>query len=191
MNHYYEKIHGWFTFSGLYSKIVNKFPNGSHFVEVGSWMGKSAVYMGVEIVNSNKKIKFDCVDNWEFADDVYDIDSNISNLKVSAFQEFLKNIEPLSNIITYHKLNSTEASNLYDDESLDFVFLDASHEYENVKSDLIHWYPKIKYGGIIAGHDYCKEWNGVVLAVNEFFKGEKFEILKNEGTWVYAKNREV
>ena len=187
MNHYYEQIHGWFTFSELYGKMVNKFPNGSHFVEVGSWMGKSAVYMGVEIVNSNKKIKFDCVDNWEFVDNVYNSDGNISKLKVSAFQEFLKNIMPLSNVINYHKLNSLEASKLYDDESVDSVFLDASHEYENVKNDLIYWYPKIKYGGVIAGHDYCKEWNGVILAVNEFFNNKNFEILKSEGSWIYYK----
>jgi hypothetical protein len=187
MKHYYENIEGWFTFSELYCKMVNKFPDGSHFVEVGSWKGKSAVYMGVEIINSNKKIRFDCIDSWEFLDDIYTKLSYLNKSKLTAFEEFLKNVEPLYNVINYHKINSIEGSKLFEDESLDFVYIDASHEYENVKNDLIYWYPKVKYGGVFAGHDYGSNWKGVKLAVDEFFKNIKFET--PEASWVYYKNK--
>lgn len=183
MNHYYENIQGWFTFQELYSKMVNKSPDNSHFVEIGSWKGKSAVYMGVEIANSKKKIKFDCVDSWEFLDEIYTNNSDLNKMKGQAFDEFLKNITPLSDVINYHKLNSIEASKLYEDESLDFVYIDASHEYVNMKNDLKYWYPKVKNNGVIAGHDYG--WNGVKQAVDEFFINKKIET--PECSWVHYK----
>jgi len=57
MEHYYENIQGWFTAKNLYSSMVKNYPDGSHFLEIGTWKGCSAVYMGVEIVNSGKNIK--------------------------------------------------------------------------------------------------------------------------------------
>jgi len=169
MEHYYQNIQGWFSDEELikvYAEMVKKFPDGSHFVEIGSWKGKSAIFMGVEIVNSGKKIKLDCIDSWEFLDEIYTTHVDLNQMKHTAFQEFLKNIESLTDVISYHKINSIEGSKLYEDESLDFVYIDASHEYKNVKDDLIYWYPKIKKGGVIAGHDYGA---GVKKAVDEFF----------------------
>lgn len=49
---------------------------------------------------------------------------------------------------------SKNAIELFDDESLDFVYIDANHSYESVKQDLEMWWPKIKKGGCLSGHDY-------------------------------------
>jgi len=76
------------------------------------------------------------------------------------------------------------ASKLYTDNSIDFIYIDASHDYENVKNDLIHWYPKVKIGGVIAGHDYYRE--EVKRAVDEFFKDKEFKT--SEYSWIYYKN---
>lgn len=54
------------------------------------------------------------------------------------------------------------------DESLDIVYLDAGHSYDAVKQDLEAWYPKVKPGGVIAGHDFVNPAYGVLQAVNEF-----------------------
>ena len=64
------------------------------------------------------------------------------------------------------KMTSLEAAPLIDDESLDFVFIDALHSYEAVRDDLNAWVPKVRNDGIIAGHDY--RWDGVQKAVHEF-----------------------
>lgn len=40
------------------------------------------------------------------------------------------------------------------DESLDFVYIDGNHEFSHVVADIAAWYPKVKKGGIIAGHDF-------------------------------------
>lgn len=53
------------------------------------------------------------------------------------------------------------------DESLDIVYLDAAHYYEAVIKDLYAYYPKVKPGGIIAGHDYLNTAYGVNQAANE------------------------
>lgn len=183
----YKDIQGWSTFLPLYAEMVDKFPDGSHFVEVGSWKGRSAVYMGTKIVNSGKKIKFDCIDNWKFDDEIYSTDVTLDKMKKTAYGEFLKNIRPLSKVINYHKIDSVRGSKLYADRSLDFVFIDSSHEYENIKNDIINWFPKVKNGGVIAGHDYCLDgFPGVKLAVDEFFKGKKIEI-KFKTTWIHYK----
>ena len=66
---------------------------------------------------------------------------------------------------------SVEAAKEVEDESLDFVYIDAAHDYENVKADIEAWWPKVRKGGILAGHDYIESRSGrvgVIPAVDEF-----------------------
>jgi cephalosporin hydroxylase len=155
MEHFYNNIHGWFDFQSTYSKVVNVSPDNSHFVEVGAFYGKSAAYMAVEIINSGKNIKFDVVDTWrggpEHQADGFDPQEAMIN--DTAFDIFKQNMSPVEGHYTPHKMTSIEASKLYQDESLDFVFIDANHSYDAVKEDILAWYPKIKNGGLLGGHD--------------------------------------
>jgi predicted O-methyltransferase YrrM len=167
MEHFYNKTcsETWFDFQHIYKTMVEKFGDDSHFVEVGTWKGMSACYMAVEIINSNKKIKFDCVDTWEFIPTSIEITEEQC---VGLYDTFLQNIEPVKHVINIIRSLSWDAAKLYNDKSLDFVFIDAAHDYESVSKDLKEWFPKIKQNGIIAGHDY--HYNvGVFPAVNEFF----------------------
>lgn len=84
--------------------------------------------------------------------------------------------------VRFIKRLSVEACHLFEDEYFDFIYLDADHSYEGVKKDLEAWWPKVKYGGILAGHDYMKDYidkegqkYGVYRAVNEFVKDKKLE----------------
>jgi hypothetical protein len=71
------------------------------------------------------------------------------------------------------RMSSAEASNFVEDGSLDFVYIDAGHDYANIKQDLDKWYPKVRSGGIVSGHDYRDGTNkngevfGVKQAVDE------------------------
>jgi hypothetical protein len=179
MNHIYQNIDGWFTFPELYKRVVDRFSSG-RFVEVGTWLGKSASYLAVEIINSGKDIKLDCVDTWRGSQEHLNMDL-VKNDEL--YNQFLKNIEPVSVAINPIRMDSVEASKLYDDESIDFVFIDASHDYENVKKDILAWYPKVKDGGVFAGHDYFSDWPGVMSAVNEFASSENYKIEANEYCW--------
>jgi hypothetical protein len=52
---------------------------------------------------------------------------------------------------------------------LDVVFIDALHDYESVKQDIELWWPLVREGGYLAGHDYNHKWPGVMRAVAEHF----------------------
>jgi predicted O-methyltransferase YrrM len=85
-------------------------------------------------------------------------------------------------------MTSVEASKTFEDKSVDFVFIDAGHTYEEVVEDIKSWLPKVKKGGFIGGHDYYrdppgKEQEGVHNAVHEFFTHEEIE--SNEDCWIY------
>jgi len=55
----------------------------------------------------------------------------------------------------------------FEDETLDFIFIDGHHSYEQCKKDINNYYPKIKKGGLVSGHDYTY-CHGVMKAVDEF-----------------------
>ena len=79
---------------------------------------------------------------------------------------------------------SIVAANKFLDKSLDMVFIDAIHLYENVKEDIKTWLPKVKSGGIISGDDYTDYFPGVKQAVQEYFKNE-FSV--ENGIWYVIK----
>lgn len=77
---------------------------------------------------------------------------------------------------TMVKKESVKAAEMLPDGSLDFVYIDADHDYTNCKADIYAWFPKVRHGGIVAGHDYLN-WTrdqgagcdfGVKAAVDEF-----------------------
>lgn len=140
----------WFTYSTFYTQIVNQFPSGSKFVEVGSWKGRSASYMCVEIANSGKTIDFYCVDHFLGSSEHHNGMGNLTDL----YGKFVENMTPVENYYSLLKMPSVDAAATFADASLDFVFIDASHECEDVKNDIVAWLPKVKSGGILAGHDY-------------------------------------
>jgi hypothetical protein len=79
-----------------------------------------------------------------------------------------------------HAMTSELASRQFKDRSLDFVFIDAQHDYKSVSRDISYWLPKVKPGGFISGHDYHPNWPGVQKAVRDRFK--KFTTGK-DATW--------
>lgn len=182
MNHIYQQEQfgeNWFTYPNLYRSMVNEVESGSKFVEVGSWKGKSSAYMAVEIANSNKQIDFYCADTWEGSVEHKD-NPDLKNL----YEIFIENMNPVKDFYIPLKMTSIEASEKFQDRSLDFVFIDASHEYEDVKNDINVWIKKVKIGGVLAGHDYYPDhpdWGGVFPAVNELLTGFKTD----ENCWIY------
>lgn len=185
MEHFYQNLgEDWFNYPNLYKKMVDEFGDNSHFVEVGCWKGRSAAFMAVEIINSGKKIKFDCIDNWKGSEENLREDGIGYDPRLFEsdwlYLEFLKNIKPVESHISHYRMDSSESAKLYQDKSLDFVFIDAAHDYESVKKDIEAWLPKIKIGGYIGGHDY--EWgDDVRKAVDEKFTG----VVGTEGCWLY------
>jgi len=81
--------------------------------------------------------------------------------------------------LAVYREDSLSAAARWDDGHFDFVFIDADHSYESVKRDITGWYPKVRSGGLLCGHDYGPPPRGkhpghpgVAVAVKEIF-GDK------------------
>jgi len=187
MDHIYEQPQfgeNWFTYPNLYRYFVQQLSDGSKIVEVGAWKGKSVAFLGVEIVNSGKKIAVDAVDTWNGTPDEEYHQNDVYVKTNTLYQLFLSNISTLSHIITPVRMPSLDAAKQYADESIDVVFIDAGHTYEDVKADIVAWLPKVKRGGWLAGHDYPWSANDAVKkAVDESVS----PIDQSEGCWIYRK----
>lgn len=84
-------------------------------------------------------------------------------------QQCRKRLAPYATIVI--KNNSVDAAKEFDDGFLDFVYIDAGHDYDNVKADIEAWTPKVRPGGIVSGDDYYEfpsGKGGVIPAVNEY-----------------------
>ena len=182
MNHFYENIQGWFSYPHIYSKVVAEATSPAHFVEVGAWKGRSSAYMAVEIINSKKDIKFDVVDTWKGSDE----EAHISDPYIQTdtlYDLFISNLKPVEKYYTPKRMSSIEASKLYKDNSLDFVLLDASHTYVDVKADILAWLPKVKKGALLIGDDYFSGFPGVIQAVQEVIPTSTIAVPH----WIYRK----
>jgi len=139
MKHFYQDIKGMMDYEDLYSDMVRKFPDGSTFVELGTWHGRSAAYLCTEIVNAEKDIKVHTVDWFLKCDD--------RAFKLMDKFDFLQ----------VHKNHTAHQSQEFYPQSIDFVFIDADHSYDGVQADINAWLPLVKKGGVLAGHDFENE----------------------------------
>ena len=101
-------------------------------------------------------------------------------------------VAPFGDRAIFHYKDSVEAAKDFEDKSLDFVYIDAAHDYESVKVDIRAWFPKIKIGGTIGGHDFYIEdpkkprviSNGVREAVGRLFIKTAYQRIAAADWWV-------
>jgi predicted O-methyltransferase YrrM len=127
--------------------FINK-NNYKKIVEIGIEAGATAEYILANCPNIEKYYGIDIVKPHNFPDETF-----------NKFLNFALIIE-----------SGHEVSQQFEDKSLDLVYIDGNHNYENVIEDITDWLPKIREGGIICGHDYSKHYYpSVIRAVNEKF----------------------
>ena len=80
------------------------------------------------------------------------------------------------------KSKSLDASDMFKDDYLDAVYIDADHAEEFFREDMKAWMPKVKPGGIISGHDY-----GFVGEYIKDFCHEQPVIIFEDGSWFFTK----
>ena len=177
MEHFYHDIPGWFDYASIYQRMVQLAPNTGHFVEVGSHQGCSAAFMAVEIANSGKQIRFDCIDPWTSV-----------QFYLNSPEVFHTHMLPAVGYYNAIQASSPAAAESYADASLDFVYIDADHRYAAVSADIKAWLPKIKAGGWLAGHDYrLGHCDGVDRAVADHLP--QFDVIPGElvASWIHQK----
>ena len=141
-------------------------------LEIGSYKGESAfMFASLGIFT-----EIHCVDPYEGAEEANDIfTEDWNNVK----NEFKLNTRYFDNI-TLHQGFSYDLVNNFEDNYFDFIYIDGSHSYEEVKRDIELYLPKTKH--LIGGHDYQKEWPGVIKAVDEIV-GTPYKIYA-DASWV-------
>jgi predicted O-methyltransferase YrrM len=163
----YHQIQGWFDYDLLYLEMIAEAEPGAIFVEVGCWLGRSTAFMAKAIRLMNKDIRLHVVGAFDRYRKMWE-DRKTEAHAPTLRECFEGNMSEcgVRDMIRLVKMSSSEAASQFDDRSLHFVYLDASLDYEVVKADIAAWLPKIKEGGVLAGHDYRSHPN-VSRAVNE------------------------
>ena len=168
-------VQGYFTEYDWrdYEHLVNSLPDNATLVEIGSFRGKSLASIAPTIIRKNLNV---------YAVDIFDIvaptpeynEPDVTAKKSGMYDDFMKTMESFGLIGRVMPLasQSLEAVNRFEPQSVDMVFIDADHFYEPVKADINAWWPIVKDGGVMSGHDYDHNgrlWPGVYKAVHERF----------------------
>lgn len=145
-----RNIEGWLSpQEGLFLfKLASKLSDNATLVEIGSWKGKSTIWLGSAALKL-KNVK------------VYAIDPHVGSIekpkeykKINNYSTFLANIQKagLKNTVIPIKKTSSLASRDFN-KTIDILFIDGAHDYKYVVKDFLNWHPKIKIGGWIIFHD--------------------------------------
>jgi hypothetical protein len=169
----WRDIPGWFQWRRHQEEAVAHFPDGSWFVEVGCYLGRSICSLGEVVRSSHRRTRIVGVDTGlgSGPEGRADIDAHGPAVAHGGgtFAGLLhRNVVDcgLADIIALLISDSVAAADVFADESLAWVHIDARHDYASVSADVAAWAPKVKPGGWLSGDDYQAEWwPGVVDAV--------------------------
>lgn len=161
--------------------------------EIGTARGSYAITLSINI----PRLKLYCVDAWSTYTGLNDYTDQ--NQLDEYLAHAMKRLEPYKGIEIVYSL-SMDAVKKFADGSLDFVYIDANHEFPYVAEDLFYWSKKVRSGGIVSGHDYLKvkrkdgmvQVKEVVHAYTEAFNIKPWFIvdkctLKNAGSFFWVK----
>ena len=198
INHAYSRgghrlptLPNMFHFQDVYDEAVQNAADGARFVEIGCWLGDSSTHMAKAIKESGKDIEFFCVDTWRGSEGIGwmqpILDAHDGNLYPAWNKRMVD--DGVRDFATSIQKPSVDAAAAFDDESLDFVFIDGDHRYDEVLADIDAWLPKLKTGGMLAGDDYDENSHpGVWRAVRDKF-GDDAEI--RDRSWIHRVRERV
>jgi hypothetical protein len=117
---------------------------------VGAEIGVALGDFSATLCKANPNLDLYCVDAWK----VYPGYKDYTNQsRLDSFYELTKTkLEPYK--CTIIRDWSMEAVKLFQDNTLDFVYIDSNHDFQHITNDLAEWSKKVKPGGVISGHDY-------------------------------------
>lgn len=182
-------------------------------LEIGSWKGMATAVMG-GVLSEYEGTLF-AIDHWKGSSSVPAMEWEARGTDIfNIFIQNMKILGLLNKIVKPIVMESTAAAEIFQDNSVDFIFIDGDHSYSSIKQDLLAWLPKLKAGGAICGHcteGYYSQYSetvkaeidrqceidwiiteeggvhpGVVKATYEVF-GNKYEIIPGTSIWYYQK----
>jgi predicted O-methyltransferase YrrM len=172
-------------------------------IEIGVQKGE---YAAVVLSQWPANTEYWCVDLWQVQKNYHDMANAVNH--DAYFAETQSRLAPYGSRVKYIRDYSTKAALTFKNESIDFIYVDARHDYAGVMEDMVAYWPILKTGGILAGHDYMnvdevkaitpsQDWavqsdgtrrtdnKAVRSAVDEFALsvGRSFAVTYREGSW--------
>jgi len=175
--HYLDLIHPPTRPATFYVKSHHK--KNLIVVEVGTELGFNAISMLQEL-SIQKLFLIDPYEDYVMANRL----QKIGNIQL---KEATKRLSKYRNKTVFIRKYSDEAINDIPD-NVDFVYIDANHDYSYVKKDIELYYKKIKKGGVIGGHDFSTDTPGVCKAILEFVDKNNLKLMGADRDWWFIKN---
>jgi len=186
-------LQGWNSESPIFEEVLSRV-DARFVIEVGSWKGASAVTMGRMLQPLGGRLL--CVDTWLGSREFVDDPMRRGWLQARhgwphVYFTFLGNMvrTGLTNTVVPFPQTSATAARwcLAHGIQADVVYVDASHDEEDVADDVRRWWKVVRPGGILFGDDYDQHWPGVGRAVEAFAAELGLPVELHAPAWIIAK----
>ena len=165
-SYYFTKT--WFDCADIKSRLMSFFNSNQllNILEIGSYEGASSVFIADNLL-SNTSSKLTCVDPFLLSD-------NITPLTTSTENTFLFNISKSKHHDRiFHKKMLSSEFYLENKEKYDLIYIDGSHEVEDVRNDFLNCIKILNKNGIMWMDDYAAEKLGLTQCINELYEQNK------------------
>lgn len=172
---HWTQIPGWFRWRDCQEEAAEHFPDGSWFVEVGTFLGRSICSLAEVAQSSEKNLTLIGVDTCRGSGVEGPVPGDYHAPAVASgggtfAGQLHRNIVQCgyAEMISLLIADSVKAATFFPDGSLQWVHLDASHDREHLSRDIHAWLPKLEGGGWLSGDDYdAGDWPQLVETVND------------------------
>jgi SAM-dependent methyltransferase len=184
---YAPDLQGWSSNDPLFRILFEKL-RPRRIAEVGTWKGASALHMAWLAREFGIECEIVCIDTWlgsveHWFDRVrphYFKSLNLRHGYPTLYYTFLANVvrAGATDIITPLPIASAGAARLLAAHGVtfDLIYIDAAHEYEEVRMDVELFWPLVRPGGVMFGDDYIPQFSGLRRAVEEFAAGRSLRL---------------
>jgi hypothetical protein len=149
-------------------------------IEIGSDVGETASYL----LETRKDLFLYCIDPYM---SYIDWNGNNLNDREDVLRKFMNTMKPYKDRYKLLRMTSDEAVEQFVNSSVDFVFIDGLHEYNQTLRDCYNYWPKLKESGLFCGHDY-KTIPAINKSVDEFAGKINKQVLTTvNDVWYYFK----
>lgn len=180
--------HGWNSGLAPYIDWVNEL-KPALVVEVGTWMGRSAINMAKHLKTMGHEFEIVCIDTFCGSVEHWDRSSFVMDLKngrPTIYEQFLSNVvhAGLQDVITPFPVDSRNGGLLLREFGVkaDIVYIDAGHDELSVTSDLVNYSHVVRDAGILVGDDYHHP--DVIKAAMKTFGPEKVIDRQSKFIWI-------
>ena len=191
----------WGSYHPIFANIISQL-KPTLILEVGTWKGSSAIHIATLLRDLGLDSVIICIDTW-LGGLEHIISADQSNLDIRQYcdhgyprlyDQFLANVMHCNCqdwIVPFPNTSNIAAKWFAREKVLaDFIYIDASHDEDDVYADLVHYWDLLKPNGIMLGDDWVVNWYGVICAVNRFVKERDLTLGLVESKWAIQKPSE-